>query len=100
MLHKSDDLTILRPVRAMGRGQSAYMIGVYGSGLTCSWLLNHNMAERCWLSGSRGWSGYERFNDWDIRQAFDDLNIPASLRELKATTIRMSGNPAMAAFRF
>ena len=61
---------------AMGRGQSAYMIGAYGSGLTCSWLLNHNMAERCWLSGSRGWSGYEKFNDWDIRQAFDDLNIP------------------------
>jgi len=62
--------------QAMGRGQSAYLVGVYGSGLCCDWLLNHNMAERSWLSGSSGWAGYKNFQDWDIRQAFDDLNIP------------------------
>jgi hypothetical protein len=62
--------------QAMGRGQSAYLVGVYGSGLSCDWLLNHNLAERCWLSGSSGWSGYKNFQNWDIRQAFDDLNIP------------------------
>jgi hypothetical protein len=61
---------------AMGRGNSAYLIGVYGSGLCCSWLLNHDRAQRSWLSGSSGWSGYHRFDDWDIRQSFDDLNIP------------------------
>jgi hypothetical protein len=62
--------------RAMGRGQSVYMVGVYGSGLTCNWLRNQNMAERSWLAGSRGWYGYERCINWDIRQGFDDLNIP------------------------
>jgi Domain of unknown function (DUF1906) len=61
---------------AMGRGNSAYLIGVYGSGLSCSWLLNHNRAQRSWLAGSRDWSGYQGFEDWDIRQSFDDLNIP------------------------
>ena len=45
---------------AIGRGNSAYLVGVYGSGLSCSWLLNHDRAQRSWLSGSSGWSGYEQ----------------------------------------
>jgi hypothetical protein len=69
-------LGVVDAFEAMGRGNSAYLVGVYGSGLCCSWLLNHDRAQRSWLSGSDGWSGYRRFDGWDIRQSFDDLNIP------------------------
>jgi hypothetical protein len=62
----------------MGRGQSAYLIGVYGSGLTCSWLLAHGRAARSWLACSRGWRGYG-FDGWDVKQGTEDLGI-ASLK--------------------
>jgi hypothetical protein len=62
--------------KAMGKGQSAFTIGVYGSGLTCSWLLNHKMTARSWLAVSSGWQGHGMFKDWDLNQGFDDFNIP------------------------
>ncbi|HEX3032308.1 MAG TPA: hypothetical protein VHS59_08710, partial [Bacillota bacterium] len=46
-----------------------YVIGVYGSGLTCDYLLNNNpQVQYTWLSMSRGWRGYARFDRWNIRQ--------------------------------
>jgi hypothetical protein len=61
--------------KAMGKGQSAYTIGVYGSGRTCAWLLSHNKVERSWLAVSSKWTGHDTFKSWDICQAFDDLKI-------------------------
>jgi hypothetical protein len=59
----------------ISNGNSAYLTGVYGSGRACSWLLNHGNVARTWLAMSTGWSGYNTFNDWDIKQGDADLNI-------------------------
>jgi hypothetical protein len=61
--------------KAMGKGQSAYTIGVYGSGRTCGWLLNHSKVGCSWLAVSRKWSGHDTFTNWDVSQAADDLKI-------------------------
>jgi len=63
---------------AMGDGQSAYTVGVYGSGRTYDWLLAHNMAQRSWLAVSSGWHGHQTFKSWDINQGFKDLKICGS----------------------
>ncbi|MEA2861923.1 MAG: hypothetical protein QOC72_3962 [Methylobacteriaceae bacterium] len=60
---------------ALGSGNSSYLIGVYGSGRTCDWLLNHKMAACTWLAVSSGWHGKKTFKDWDIDQGDDDLGI-------------------------
>jgi hypothetical protein len=49
-------------------GSPAYRIGVYGSGLVCSWLQNHGMVSHCWLAMSTGWSGFNTFANWNIKQ--------------------------------
>jgi len=58
----------------MGDGTSVYQIGVYGSGLCCSWLLDHQLATYTWLAGSTGWQ-QPGFANWDVKQGFDDFNI-------------------------
>ncbi len=60
---------------AIGQGQSAYLIGVYGSGRTCGWLLDHGRAVRSWLAVSTGWAGHDTFIRWDIKQGVRDLQI-------------------------
>jgi hypothetical protein len=60
----------------MGGGQSAYLIGVYGSGLTCSWLLAHGKVTRSWLAVSTKWQGYSSFASWDVKQGAKSLDIP------------------------
>jgi hypothetical protein len=60
---------------AMGKGQSNYLIGAYGSGLSCSWLLSHGAVVRTWLAVSPKWQGYD-FQGWDIKQSANDLKIP------------------------
>jgi hypothetical protein len=45
-----------------------YKVGVYGSGATCSWLLNHGLAKYSWLAQSTGWAGYQSFTRWNIKQ--------------------------------
>lgn len=54
--------------QAIGRGNSAYDIGVYGSGLTCGWLLNHHSVTKTWLAVSSGWAGSKTFAKWNIKQ--------------------------------
>jgi hypothetical protein len=53
---------------AIGGGQPAYDIGVYGSGNTCAWLLGHGRVTHTWLAQSRGWGGYKTFKSWNILQ--------------------------------
>lgn len=52
----------------MGSGNPAYDIGIYGSGNTCSWLLNHGRVTYTWLAQSTGWGGYKTFKAWNIKQ--------------------------------
>lgn len=54
---------------AIGSGSPAYLVGVYGSGLTCSWLKMHGRADRYWLALSTKWSGYDSFADWHVKQS-------------------------------
>jgi Domain of unknown function (DUF1906) len=53
---------------AISRNNSAYLIGVYGSGLVCSWLKGRNLVTHTWLSQSMGWAGSKNFKDWNILQ--------------------------------
>jgi Domain of unknown function (DUF1906) len=55
-------------VTIAGNQQPAYLVGVYGSGATCSWLLAHHLATYTWLAQSRGWSGFKEFDRWNIKQ--------------------------------
>lgn len=51
-----------------GNQAPAYRVGVYGSGATCAWLLNHELVTYTWLAQSTGWRGYAQFNKWNIKQ--------------------------------
>src|ERR1700709_2001569 len=64
-------LGVVDAFEAMGRGNSAYLIGVYGSGLTCSWLLDHDRAQRSWLSGCAAVASLLPFDNEDIRPGLD-----------------------------
>ena len=45
-----------------------YVVGVYGSGDTCTAILKSGYAKLAWLAQSTGWGGYHSFTDWVIRQ--------------------------------
>jgi len=45
-----------------------YAVGVYGSGATCTAILNAGLADYAWLAQSTGWSGYSEFTEWSIKQ--------------------------------
>ncbi len=45
-----------------------YVVGVYGSGNTCTAILKSGHAKLAWLAQSTGWGGYHAFNDWVIKQ--------------------------------
>lgn len=54
---------------AAAGGVSAYGIGVYGSGLTCTLVRDtHALAQFAWLAEATGWRGSADFDTWDIRQ--------------------------------
>jgi glycoside hydrolase-like protein len=53
---------------AIGVGNPAYDIGVYGSGNTCGWLLTHGLVKWTWMALSTGWGGFKTFKDWNIKQ--------------------------------
>lgn len=63
----------------IGQGQSAYLIGVYGSGNVCSWLLDHGRCTFSWLAMSTGWGGSKTFTRWNIKQRKKDPNLPLPL---------------------
>jgi hypothetical protein len=52
----------------ISKNAPAFKIGVYGSGLVCSWLKSHGMVSYCWLAMSTKWNGYDRFTGWNIKQ--------------------------------
>ncbi len=43
-------------IRALG-----YKIGAYGSGQTCTLLLDAKLIDSCWLANAKGWAGYQKF---------------------------------------
>src|SRR5689334_23261308 len=50
---------------------SGYKIGVYGSGLVCSHLLEAKLASYCWLANATSWPGYTAFEAskrWVLKQ--------------------------------
>lgn len=53
---------------AESNGGDAYPLGVYGSGLTCSQVLASGAVAFSWLAQARGWSGYDTFTEWNLRQ--------------------------------
>jgi hypothetical protein len=53
---------------AISQNNPAYVVGVYGSGLTCSQLLGSNLVEKSWLAESTGWRDYHNFQNPNIRQ--------------------------------
>jgi hypothetical protein len=55
----------------ISRDNPAYSVGVYGSGLVCSWLKGRNLATYTWLSQSMGWTGSRDFKDWNIFQQLE-----------------------------
>lgn len=51
---------------------SGYRVGVYGSGLVCSALLQQGLARLCWLANARSWPGYEAYigtRRWSLVQS-------------------------------
>jgi hypothetical protein len=55
--------------------KAGYLIGVYGSGRTCSWLLRHGAASHTWLANASKWAGADTFHDWNVLQGSSDLGI-------------------------
>jgi len=47
---------------------TAYNVGVYGSGATCSAITAAGLAACGWLAQSHGWGGYDTYSGWSIRQ--------------------------------
>lgn len=45
-----------------------FPLGVYGSGLTCGWLVRHTHVQYSWLAMSRGWHQSRTYTGWNIRQ--------------------------------
>ena len=53
---------------AITQAQPQYIIGVYGSGATCSALREAGLAQYSWLAMATGWRGHN-FGGWNIRQS-------------------------------
>ena len=50
-------------------GNPLYSIGVYGSGLVCSMLLEKNLVSFTWLAQSMGWRLSKTFTNYNLRQS-------------------------------
>ena len=61
---------------AMGHGNSAYSIGVYGSAQACAWLSGHGLVTKTWLAMSTGWAGFPGYSGWNIKQSASDGTLP------------------------
>lgn len=63
--------TALKAEMARPTGQPQYRIGVYGSGMTCSTLLDAGLVDLCWLSQSTKFTGTPEFTAskrWNLLQ--------------------------------
>lgn len=68
----------------IGGSAPDYQVGVYGSGLVCSTLLNGEFATRAWVSQSMGFTGTKDFlktNRWHLKQ-----NLPSTLCGISVDT--------------
>jgi Domain of unknown function (DUF1906) len=54
-----------------------YQIGVYGSGLVCSTLLNNAAVSFTWLAQSMGWGGSGTFTGYNIIQSLQKTHCAA-----------------------
>jgi hypothetical protein len=72
---------------------SGYRVGVYGSGLVCSHLLDGKLAQLCWLANATGWPGYDTFEPtkrWVLKQ-----HLPTKRSDCFGTEVDLnSGNGA------
>ena len=64
----------------------AYQVGVYGSGLTCSSLLNAGLVRFTWLAQSMGFRGSKTFKNFNIKQLLQK-------RECKSVQGGVAGDP-------
>jgi hypothetical protein len=72
---------------------SGYRVGVYGSGLVCSYLLEEKLAQLCWLANATSWPGYATFEPtkkWVLKQ-----HLPTKKSDCFGTEVDLnSGNGA------
>jgi Domain of unknown function (DUF1906) len=61
----------------IGSNNPAYSVGVYGSGLVCSSLLNAGFVRFTWLSQSTGFRGSKTFKAFNIKQLAEKLECKA-----------------------
>jgi hypothetical protein len=57
--------------RTVAREGNLYRVGVYGSGLVCSTILDRGLADYCWLANAKAWPGYDDHltsGRWQLRQ--------------------------------
>jgi Domain of unknown function (DUF1906) len=47
---------------------TAFNVGVYGSGATCSTITTARLAICGWLAQARDWNGHDTYSDWSICQ--------------------------------
>lgn len=63
----------------IGSNQPAYSVGVYGSGLVCSSLLNAGLVKFTWLSQSSGFRGSKTFKNFNMKQLAEKLECKSVL---------------------
>ena len=52
-----------------GSGPPEFTVGVYGSGLTDTTIINNHLATYSMLSGSTAWTGSSTYTSWNIKQS-------------------------------
>jgi hypothetical protein len=76
---------------------SGYKIGVYGSGLVCSHLMEARLVSYCWLANATSWPGYVDFEAskrWVLKQ-----HLPSRKADCFGVEVDLnSGNPSAADF--
>jgi hypothetical protein len=60
-------------------GNPTYVAGVYGSGATCSGITGAGLASFGWLAQSTGWSGYDSYLGWTIKQGASTVQLGISV---------------------
>lgn len=60
----------------IGSNSPIYRIGVYGSGLVCSTLLNAGKATYTWLAQPGEWGGSKTFTAYNLKQALQKTECP------------------------
>lgn len=81
-------------------GEPKYVVGVYGSGMTCAAVLDAGLAQRAWLAQSTGWSGYTKFlksKRWALLQGMETSIAGVSCDPNTASSVQDIGDFVWAA---